>query len=67
MTYGTFPAWLDKLSAAWIVLGAFCALVIVFDEVRRPQKMWIMNLVWPLTALFGTIFRRLLRVGTECY
>ncbi|URV29641.1 DUF4396 domain-containing protein [Burkholderia gladioli] len=56
MTYGTFPAWLDKLSAAWIVLGAFCALVIVFDEVRRRQKMWIMNLVWPLTALFGTIF-----------
>lgn len=25
------------------------------DEVRRPQKMWIMNLVWPLTALYGSV------------
>lgn len=55
MTYGTFPTWLYLLSVAWIVLGVACAAVIVVDEFRRPQKMWIMNLVWPLTTLFGAV------------
>ncbi|MGF6788755.1 DUF4396 domain-containing protein [Paraburkholderia sp. 35.1] len=55
MTYGTFPAWLHSLSIAWIVLGVVCAVIIVTDEVRHPQKMWIMSLVWPLTTLFGTV------------
>ncbi len=54
MTYGTFPHWLFGLSIASIVLGAACAIVIVVDECKRPQKMWIMNVVWPLTALFGS-------------
>ena len=54
MSYGTFPPWLNTLSFAWIILGAVCAAAIVVDEVRYPQKMWIMNFVWPLTALFGT-------------
>lgn len=55
MTYATFPGWLSALSLAWIVLGAVCALAIVVDGVRHPQKMWIMNVVWPITALFGTV------------
>lgn len=55
MTYGTFPDWLHNLSLAWIVLGVLCALAIVADEARHPQKMRIMNLVWPVTALFGTV------------
>lgn len=55
MTYGTFPSWLHTLSFAWIVLGAISAVAIAVDEVRHPQKMGIMNLVWPLTALFGTV------------
>ena len=25
----------------------------IIDELRRPQKMMIMNLVWPITALYG--------------
>lgn len=54
MTYGTFPDWLRYLSLAWIALGGLCALVIAADEIRQPQKMWIMNVVWPVTALFGT-------------
>jgi len=43
---------------AWISLAvAFaCALVIAIDEVLRPQKMWIMNLVWPITALYFSLF-----------
>lgn len=44
--------------AAWVSIGiAFgCALIIAGDEVRRPQRMAIMNLVWPLTALYFSVF-----------
>ena len=47
-----YPQWLHWL--AWLSLGPsfLCALVIVLDEFRKPQKMFIMNLVWPLTALY---------------
>jgi hypothetical protein len=48
------PGWLHSLSIAYLLLGAVCALIISFDELRHPQHMWIMNLVWPITALFGT-------------
>lgn len=43
---------------AWISLAlAFgCALVIMADEIRHPQKMWIMNVVWPVTALYLSVF-----------
>jgi hypothetical protein len=44
--------------SAWISLGlAFlCAIVITVDIVRHPQKMGVMNFVWPLTALYGSVF-----------
>ncbi|MFZ0732552.1 MAG: DUF4396 domain-containing protein [Candidatus Sulfotelmatobacter sp.] len=29
-----------------------CSLIIVVHELRRPQEMMIMNIVWPLTALY---------------
>jgi hypothetical protein len=43
---------------AWISLGAafVCALAIAIDEMRHPQQMWIMNLVWPITALYFSVF-----------
>lgn len=43
---------------AWIsLIAAFaCALIIAVDEARHPQKMWIMNLVWPITALYFSVF-----------
>jgi hypothetical protein len=43
---------------SWAFLGiAFiCAVVIAIDEVRHPQKMWIMNVVWPVTALYFSVF-----------
>lgn len=47
------PTWLHVLSIAALSLGFICAAIIAVDEVRRPQHMWIMNVVWPLTALFG--------------
>jgi hypothetical protein len=43
---------------AWISLAvAFsCAIIIAVDEVRHPQKMWIMNIVWPVTSLYFNVF-----------
>src|SRR5665213_4098340 len=43
---------------AWISLGiAFtCAIIIAVDEARHPQKMWIMNIVWPGTSLYVSVF-----------
>lgn len=55
MTYAIFPHWLRSLSSASVALGIICAAVISVDVFRRPQRMWIMNLVWPLTALFGSV------------
>ena len=48
---------------AWVSLGiAFvCAIVIAIDELRHPQKMWIMNIVWPVNALYLSVF------GLWCY
>lgn len=47
-----YPEWLNVL--AWISLSVsfLCALGIIVDERRRPQQMAIMNLVWPITALY---------------
>ncbi|HEY1995098.1 MAG TPA: DUF4396 domain-containing protein [Edaphobacter sp.] len=43
---------------AWLSLGiAFlCAAMITLHEIRHPQKMMVMNLVWPLTALYLSVF-----------
>jgi Domain of unknown function (DUF4396) len=43
---------------AWISLGIafFCALAIAIDEMRHPQTMWIMNVVWPISALYFSVF-----------
>jgi hypothetical protein len=43
---------------SWASLGiAFiCAISIAIDEIRHPQKMWIMNVVWPVTALYFSVF-----------
>ena len=49
------PAWLHDLSIASLALGALCAILIAADVARYPQRMWIMNVVWPVTALFGSL------------
>ncbi len=49
------PLWLDITSIAFLLLGAVCAVVVVADVAKHPQPMWIMNVVWPVTALFGTV------------
>lgn len=50
------PAWLHNLSIAYLLLGVVCAAVIAVDEFRHPQHMGIMNVVWPVTALFGSVW-----------
>src|ERR1700733_9714174 len=42
---------------AWVSIGlaVLSAGVSAVDEVRRPQKMGVMNLVWPITALYLSV------------
>jgi len=49
------PGWLHGLSIAALALGFACAVLIALDVLRHPQHMAIMNIVWPVTALFGTV------------
>lgn len=44
---------LHLVSLAALALGILSALILAIDEARRPQHMAIMNLVWPLVALFA--------------
>jgi len=43
---------------SWISLGiAFlCAIIIAVDVIRHPQTMGVMDVVWPVTALYGSVF-----------
>jgi hypothetical protein len=49
------PGWLHALSVASLLLGAACALLLSVQVVRHPQHMTVMNLVRPVSALFGTV------------
>lgn len=50
-----FPTWLHALSIAALLLGAACSLLLSVQVVRHPQHMTVMNVVWPVSALFGTL------------
>jgi hypothetical protein len=43
---------------AWVSIGLalVCAVVIAIDELRHPQAMGVMNVVWPVTALYFSVF-----------
>src|SRR5437870_3909614 len=49
------PHWLHMLSIAGLALGVACSALIALDVRRHPQQMGIMDIVWPVTALFGTV------------
>ncbi|MCC4231267.1 hypothetical protein LL253_01025 [Sphingobium soli] len=55
MASAHFPDWLHGLSIASLTLAILCVVVILVDIMRRPQKMAIVNWVWPLTGLFGSV------------
>jgi len=44
-------------ATAWLSLGTafLCAAIITAHEIKNPQKMTVMNLVWPLTALYLSV------------
>ncbi|HET8942323.1 MAG TPA: DUF4396 domain-containing protein [Rudaea sp.] len=48
------PLWLHAISRISLTLALPCAVLIVIDLLRgHRQQMWIMNLVWPITALYS--------------
>jgi hypothetical protein len=49
------PDWLHELAVLSLLAGFAIAVVIAFDLMRYPQHMRIMNVVWPVTALYGGV------------
>ncbi|HEY8902497.1 MAG TPA: DUF4396 domain-containing protein [Chthoniobacterales bacterium] len=48
------PAWLTVLAIVSLLLGILCAIWIAIDiAAGHRQHMWIMNIVWPITALYS--------------
>ncbi len=48
-----YPEWLHVVAWIYLSLCSCCALYIFFDFFNgHRQKMWIMHLVWPITALY---------------
>ena len=47
---------LTLISWASLGIALICAFVVAIDEIRHPQKMWIMNAVWPVSALYFSVF-----------
>ena len=47
------PAWLNDIAVAALALAGACAAFILLDIFAgRRQKMAVMNVVWPVTALY---------------
>ncbi|MEO7039407.1 MAG: DUF4396 domain-containing protein [Gemmatimonadaceae bacterium] len=50
----TVPSWLQLLSTISLALALVSAAVIAVDEATgHAQRMWIMNVVWPVTGLWA--------------
>ncbi|HEY1808768.1 MAG TPA: DUF4396 domain-containing protein [Acidobacteriaceae bacterium] len=47
-----YPAWLPVLAWLYIAICLACALALAIHTLLRPQKMAIMGVVWPITALY---------------
>lgn len=46
------PVWLDVIAWIWIAICIVSACFILIRTLRTPQKMWIMDVVWPITGLY---------------
>ena len=47
------PNWLFLLAIASLSVAGLCSLIIGIDLIAgHRQHMWIMNIVWPVTALY---------------
>ncbi|SRR5581483_70708 len=49
----TLPHWLFVLSLIALCSGGLSAAILTADVVRHPLRMWIMNIVWPVTGLYA--------------
>jgi hypothetical protein len=49
---------MDMTVVAWVSISVavVCAVVVAVDEMRHPQAMGVMNVVWPVTALYFSVF-----------
>jgi hypothetical protein len=48
------PDWLHSTAIASLIIGAACAAVVLIDiAAGHRQKMWIMDIVWPITQLYA--------------
>ncbi len=47
-----YPEWLHVIAWCYLALCFGCTVVILVDVISHPQKMWIMNAVWPITGLY---------------
>lgn len=47
-----YPEWLHILAWIYIAICLACALGILIHTLIRPQRMWIMGVVWPVTGLY---------------
>lgn len=47
-----YPEWLHIIAWTYICLCLACALTLAVHTLVRPQKMAIMGVVWPITALY---------------
>lgn len=46
-------SWLYDLAVLSLIAAVICAVIIAIDVAKHPQHMWIMNIVWPVTALWS--------------
>ncbi|WP_099333017.1 DUF4396 domain-containing protein [Actinomyces minihominis] len=49
------PTWLVVLSTISLILGVLSAAFIAIDVRRRPQLMRVMDFVWPIDGLWGSV------------
>jgi len=49
------PGWLLIVASISLALGVACAVLVAADIARHPQPMRVMNVVWPVCALFGSV------------
>ncbi len=48
------PEWLTNLAIFSLITAGICSLIIVIDVLtKHPKKMWIMQVVWPVTVLWS--------------
>ena len=46
------PLWFEVLASVAIGVALLCCLALIIEVFRHPQRMAVMNWVWPVTALY---------------